>query len=101
MPEKPIPTLYEWVGGMDALHKLMDAFYRKVPKDALIGPLFAEMSPDHVRHVTHFVAEVLGGPASYSAERGGHLTMVTRHVGRKLTDEQRQRWMMLLAGNCG
>ena len=96
MPEEPIPTLYECAGGMDALHKLMDAFYRKVPQDTLIGPLFAEMSSDHVRHVTHFVAEVLGGPASYSAERGGHLTMVTRHVGRKLTDAQRQQWMMLL-----
>jgi hemoglobin len=96
MQGKSSPTLYEWAGGMDALRKLMTAFYQKVPKDSLIGPVFADMGPDHVEHVTHFVAEVLGGPEQYTRERGGHATMVTRHLGRKLTDQQRKRWMDLL-----
>jgi hemoglobin len=96
MPNPPVPTLFEWAGGMDAIHRLMNAFYHKVPQDPLIGPLFAHMSPDHVERVTLFVAEVLGGPREYSTQRGGHKTMVSQHVGRKLTEQQRKRWMNLL-----
>jgi hemoglobin len=96
MPDESIPTLYEWAGGIEALHQLTRAFYQKVPNDTLIGPLFAEMTPDHPERVALFLAEVLGGPAEYSRQRGGHATMVTQHVGRKLTEAQRKRWMDLL-----
>ena len=96
MPDQSIPTLYEWAGGMEALRKLTAAFYQKVPNDTLIGPLFAEMAPDHPERVAQFLAEVLGGPAEYSRQRGGHATMVTHHLGRRLTEAQRKRWMDLL-----
>jgi hemoglobin len=95
MADESIPTLYEWAGGSEALHKLTRAFYEKVPKDTLIGPLFAEMEPDHAERVAQFLAEVLGGPAEYSQQRGCHGTMVTQHVGRRLTEAQRKRWMDL------
>jgi hemoglobin len=39
---------------------------------------------------------VFGGPATYSAERGGHAVMLGRHLRWHLTREQRQRWMALL-----
>ena len=96
MPNESIPTLYEWAGGMEALRKLTVAFYQRVPKDSLIGPLFAEMAPDHPERVAQFLAEVLGGPEEYSRQRGGHATMVNHHVGRRLTEAQRKRWMDLL-----
>ena len=96
MPDQSIPTLYEWAGGMEALRKLTAAFYRKVPNDTLIGPLFAEMAPDHPERVAQFLAEVLGGPTEYSRQWGGHSTMVTHHLGRRLTEAQRKRWMDLL-----
>ena len=96
MPDQSIPTLYEWAGGMEALRKLTTAFYQKVPNDTLIGPLFAEMAPDHPERVAQFLAEVLGGPAEYTRQRGGHATMVTHHLGRRLTEAQRKRWMDLL-----
>src|SRR5204863_162573 len=63
-PPPPPPTLYEWAGGMPAIERLMDSFYRKVRQDAVLGPLFAHMSEDHPRHVAHFIAEVLGVPPS-------------------------------------
>ena len=91
-----VPTLFEWIGGTPALTALFKLFYERVPADALLGPLFAHTSPEHVEHVERFVAEVLGGPKSYSAELGGHPAMLRKHVGRALTEEQRQRWMQLL-----
>jgi hemoglobin len=54
------------------------------------------MPSDHPRHVAMFIAEVFGGPASYSAERGGHPHMIAEHLGRHLTQEQRRRWLELL-----
>ncbi len=93
---KRIPTLYEWMGGLSALERLFETFYRLVPEDDLLGPVFAKMSKDHVAHVSAFVAEVFGGPKAYSEHHGGHAQMILRHVGRALTEEQRQRWMQLL-----
>jgi hemoglobin len=101
---KPVPTLLEWMGGMPALRRLLEVFYSRVPEDSLLAPLFASMGPEHVDHVARFVAEVLGGPKSYSADLGGHPAMIRRHMGRNLSEEQRQRWMQLLlkcADECG
>jgi hemoglobin len=94
--EKPVPTLLEWMGGPAALRRLLEVFYAKVPDDALLGPVFAGMSPRHVEHVAAFVAEVFGGPKTYSESLGGHHHMIQRHAGRALTEEQRARWMQLL-----
>jgi hemoglobin len=91
-----VPTLFEWLGGKAALSALIQRFYERVPEDAILAPLFAHASPEHAEHVARFVAEVLGGPKSYSAELGGHPAMVHKHVNRALTEPQRQRWMQLL-----
>lgn len=105
-PEAPeaVPTLFEWMGGLPALRRLIQTFYERVPQDPVLAPLFARMSPDHVDHVTRFVAEVLGGPKTYSAELGGHPAMIRKHRGKSISEEQRQRWMQLLlrcADACG
>jgi hemoglobin len=100
----PVPTLYDWMGGMPAIERLMDVFYRRVPNDPLLGPVFAHMAPEHVAHVSRFVAEVFGGPKEYSGQLGGHSAMIHKHVGRALTEAHRQRWMSLLlqcADECG
>jgi hemoglobin len=94
--ERPVPTLYEWTGGQAALERLFEVFYARVPSDPLLAPVFANMSPQHVKHVAAFVGEVFGGPKTYSAEHGGHANMIHRHVGRALSEQQRQRWMQLL-----
>jgi len=93
---KPVPTLFEWIGGISAIEKLFDVFYARVPNDQLLAPVFAEITPAHAKHVAAFVAEVLGGPKAYSQGLGGHPHMIRRHVGRALTEPQRQRWMHLL-----
>jgi hemoglobin len=97
MDTKQVPTLYHWVGGIERLEALFMGFYERVPTDPLLGPVFANMPPDHFRIVAYFVAEVLGGPALYSGDGAhGHSTMVAKHLGRHLTNEQRKRWISLL-----
>jgi len=95
-PHRAVPSLFEWVGGMPALEKLTARFYDKVRDDELLAPVFAQMSPEHPKHVAAFLAEVFRGPATYTAERGGHATMLSRHLGRRLTPVQRARWVALL-----
>ncbi|MFE0460708.1 group II truncated hemoglobin [Kitasatospora sp. NPDC058965] len=94
-PDGP-PTLYEYLGGAPALERLTSAFYGHVAKDDVLAPVFAGMDAEHPRHVALFLGEVFGGPPAYSAERGGHPHMVSRHLGRHLTEQQRRRWVALL-----
>lgn len=91
-----VPTLYEWVGGTEALNRLTDRFYERVRHDALLAPVFAHMNAEHPRHVAAFLGEVLGGPASYSEQHGGHPHMVRQHLNRHLTQEMRRQWVGLL-----
>ena len=91
-----VPTLYAWAGGADALVALFTRFYELVPEDPLVGPLFAGMDARHAQHVAAWVGEVFGGPADYTASRGGYRTMLEHHLGKDLTEAQRRRWVSLL-----
>lgn len=90
------PSLYEWAGGRVALKRLIAVFYVKVFADALLKPVFAQMGPDHPKHVAAFIGEVFGGPDDFSRQHGGHVGMITKHLGKHLTEQQRRRWMELL-----
>jgi hemoglobin len=92
-----IPTLYEWAGDMETFRNLFTKFYAKVLQDDLLGDVFKNMSPDHVEHVAHFVAEVFGGEKLYTTEdNGSHAHMIGKHIGKMLTEPMRQRWVQLL-----
>lgn len=91
-----VPTLFEWMGGQPRLDALTKDFYARVAADPLVGPLFARMGAEHPAHVAAFVAEVFGGPRRYSEELGGHPAMIRHHLGKRLTEAQRRRWMALL-----
>jgi hemoglobin len=93
---KPVPSLYEWAGGMTAFETLFQKFYDKVLADELLLPVFRHMSPEHRLHVAHFVAEVFGGPKLYSESEGSHFKMIQKHLSKHLTNEQRKRWIDLL-----
>jgi hemoglobin len=93
-----VPTLYEWAGGQEAFERLTEAFYRRVREDDLLAPVFAHMPPDHPHHVALWFAEVFGGPARYTEEHGGYPHMMSKHRGLALREEQRARWVQLIAG---
>jgi len=91
------PTLYEWAGGLPALTRMTRLFYEKyVPADELLAPVFANIAADHPERVATWLAEVFGGPKDYSERYGGYDWMVSQHMGRALTEEQRERWAQLM-----
>ena len=87
------PTLYDWAGGMPDLTAMTRRFYgHYVPNDPILAPVFAGMDPGHPEHVAAWLAEVFGGPRTYSEQHGGYDHMVGQHLGRRLTEAQRPRW---------
>jgi CDGSH-type Zn-finger protein/truncated hemoglobin YjbI len=92
------PTLFEWSGGLPALTRMTRIFYEKhVPADPLLAPLFANMAPDHPMRVARWLGEVFGGPKLYSESYGGYKRMISQHLGKALSEEQRSRWVELIA----
>lgn len=71
-------------------------FYARVREDPVLAPVFEHMDAHHPHYVAQFLAEVLGGPADYTRERGGHPNMLTQHLNRSLNEAQRRRWMDLI-----
>jgi truncated hemoglobin YjbI/CDGSH-type Zn-finger protein len=91
------PTIFEWAGGLPAFIRMTRLFYEKhVPADPLLAPLFATMPADHPVRVAKWLAEVFCGPNRYSAEHGGYPRMLSQHLGKCLTEDQRERWVALL-----
>ncbi|MFF9813420.1 group II truncated hemoglobin [Streptomyces sp. NPDC014006] len=89
-------TLYDAVGGADALRRLSETFYEGVLADPLLAPVFAGFTATHVQHVAVWLAEVFSGPALFTAEHGGHQALLRAHLGLGITEEQRLRWMELM-----
>jgi CDGSH-type Zn-finger protein/truncated hemoglobin YjbI len=91
------PTLFEWVGGLPALLRMTHLFYDKyIPQEPLLRPLFGGMSPDHPERVAAWLGEVFGGPKNYSQQYGGYPRMLSQHIGKHISEEQRERWVTLL-----
>lgn len=91
------PTLFEWAGGYPALRRMVRIFYGKyVPQDPLVGPLFADMSPDHPERVATWLGEVFGGPPGFTESYGGYPRMISQHVGKGITEAQRSRWVAMM-----
>ena len=94
-----VPTLYEWAGGARGLRAADHGVLREGRcADDLVGPVFAHMDAEHPQHVAMWLAEVFGGPAGYTGERGGYPHMLGKHLGKAITEPQRRRWVNLLSG---
>jgi hemoglobin len=90
------PTLYEWAGGAEALDRLTSAFYDRVRADPVLAAVFANLPEDHPHHVALWLGEVFGGPPTYTDEHGGYAHMLSKHLGLRITEEQRARWVQLI-----
>ena len=91
------PTVFEWVGGLPALTRMTRLFYeRHIPQDPLLAQLFGSMSSDHPQKVAAWLAEVFGGPKTYSERYGGYERMLSHHIGKQITEEHRTRWVAAL-----
>jgi hemoglobin len=96
--EDAVPTIFEWAGGRAAFRAWLDAFYDLVEREPDLARLFGgKVSEEHRDHVTTWWAEVMGGPADYTAHHGGYEHMLDRHRGLAITPQQRLRFVTLLS----
>jgi len=97
-PPPEEPTLFQWAGGFPALLRLTRRFYEThVPEEPLLATLFGSMSPDHPERVAAWLGQVFGGPPAYSDRYGGYERMISQHLDKGITLEQRALWVKLLA----
>jgi len=76
-------TLYDAVGGRDALLALARAWHRRCLDDPMANHPFSHpgLHPQHVERLAAYWCESLGGPADYTATMGDHLTVMRMHAG--------------------
>lgn len=87
-------TIFEHLGGADALRRLADAQYRRCLTDPVLTEVFGTRArPEHVDHLAAWLGEVFGGPDSYTRELGGHGALLRHHANRSITEAQRQRFV--------
>lgn len=62
-------TLYERLGGRDAIEAVVDEFYDRVLTDPQLASYFSDVDMDQQRtHQTAFISAVAGGPAEYDGD---------------------------------
>lgn len=80
------PTLYQRLGGYDALAAVTDDFLGRLAPDPKLGRFFAGHSTDSVKRIRgdliDFLCVATKGPCSYRGR-----DMKTAHTGLKITDE--------------
>lgn len=87
--------VYDLVGH-DRIAAMVAAFYRRVPQDPILGPMYP---PDDMegaeQRLRSFLVYRLGGPPDYLRERG-HPRLRMRHAPFPVDRAARDRWMELM-----
>jgi hemoglobin len=96
----PQPSLYERIGGAEAVSALINGFYERVLQDVELAPFFARVDMHKLRGMQReFFSVALGGPVTYFGKplayshrgRGierAHLQRFTEHMLATLRDQQ-------------
>ncbi|HYA17481.1 MAG TPA: globin [Bryobacteraceae bacterium] len=82
--------------GEEGFHRLVRAFYRQVPEDDILGPMYPEHDLEGAeRRLREFLIFRFGGPQRYLEERG-HPRLRMRHAPFPIDQAARDRWMKLM-----
>lgn len=86
------PSLYERVGGDEAVAALLHDFYARILTDPMLAPFFEGSSMDRLESMQReFFAAALDGPIRYSG-----LSLAEVHVGRGIGTRHVARFVELL-----
>lgn len=82
--------------GEEGFTRLIAAFYRQVPLDDILGPMYIgrDLAAAEQR-LRDFLIYRFGGPERYIAERG-HPRLRMRHVPFVIDQAARDRWVQLM-----
>jgi hemoglobin len=82
--------------GEDGFTRLIAAFYRQVPADDILGPMYPQQ--DHAaaeQRLRDFLIGRFGGPQRYVEQRG-HPRLRMRHAPFRVDRAARDRWIELM-----
>jgi hemoglobin len=87
--------------GAEGFKRLVAAFYRQVPHDDLLGPMYpAQDLPGAEQRLRDFLIGRFGGPQTYIEQRG-HPRLRARHSPFSINQTARDRWMRLMDNALG
>ncbi len=90
-------TIYDLMGGDQAIGRLVDAFYRREEAHESLSRLFpADIRPVRNRQYA-FLRQFFGGPDRY-AERYGPPMLRARHLPHPITPGRREEWLACMEG---
>ena len=82
--------------GEEGFERLVAAFYRQVPADDILGPMYpANDLAGAEQRLRDFLIGRFGGPPRYVEQRG-HPRLRMRHVPFAVTASARDRWVQLM-----
>lgn len=82
--------------GEDGIARMVAAFYRRVPSDPILGPMYpADDLPGAEHRLREFLIYRLGGPPRYIQDRG-HPRLRMRHMHFPIDTAARDRWLHLM-----
>lgn len=82
--------------GEEGFARLVGAFYRQVPADDILGPMYpADDLVGAEERLRDFLVGRFGGPPRYIEQRG-HPRLRMRHMPFPLNQAARDRWMQLM-----
>ena len=82
-------TLFDRMGGVPGVVRVIDRFYARVLADPNIRPFFDDVEMHKLRHMQlEFFSAALGGPTAYSGRTVHHA-----HQGRRITREHFQAFV--------
>lgn len=87
--------------GEEGFARLVAAFYRRVPTDDILGPMYpkGELAGAE-RRLRDFLVGRFGGPPRYIEERG-HPRLRMRHHPFAIDQRARRRWLELMSAALG
>jgi hemoglobin len=88
-------NIYSMIGE-EGFTRLVAAFYRQVPEDDLLEPMYPEADRKGAeQRLRDFLVYRFGGPERYIAQRG-HPRLRARHLPFRISQAARDRWMQLM-----
>ncbi len=88
------PTVYEFAGGEAAFLALATALNERCLADPVLNHPFSHPGhPQHLERLAGYLAEVFGGPPTYSESCGGHSAMLLIHSQSGAEDDLPSRFV--------
>ena len=82
--------------GRDGFERLISAFYRRIPDDDILGPMYRGRDLAAAEQpLLGFLIYRFGGPQDYIEQRG-HPRLRMRHAPFFINQNARDRWMRLM-----